>query len=726
MLHVFGAATPGADRALRPRLHGAPARRALAGRRRGLRARPRLPPGRGSRALRRRRATDLGARARGRRAARAAGVRGRRGRARLLDEGAPLVGTLRGRARFAVAGYVGGGRANADAIAAAGLRRARRAAEGEQGAPRVRETLVAGGTAGDGDAPRPRSSTCRRVARESGSSFYAGMRLLPRRQARRALRDLRARAADRRHRRRRPAAPTRSSPRLERDARRARRASTRATTRCSSRSPTPRAATRSRSTRSASSSTAPRWTCAAPSTRRSPTSSTTAAASRARSAGSRSASSTAPTARAGERARRRPRRRAPAREHPARPRRGRPRPAASTCRARTSSASAARSPTGASRARSSCVVAFEAQRALERLDRGLALVPLLDRRSAVVRARDDRQVRPAARADRRRPAARAARAGCRCARWEKGLVLARSLVAGRGVTGARSRSSAAGSRGSPPRSSAPTRARRSRSTRARTRLGGATFSVERDGRWLDNGQHIALRCCTAYLGFLDAARRRRPRAVQPRLRVPVLREGKPPAFIARNGMPAPLHLGPSLPALSAARACASASRRSARGARAAQARSRRPRARRADVRRLAARARPVAPPRSTALWNLIALPTLNLHADEASLARRVQGLPHRPARRADAADIGVSTVPLQRLHGDAATAALERAGARFVLGTPVRARRSRRPARLQLDDGSDEADAVVVAVPHQAAAQARPAGRRRRGRARARSARARS
>ncbi len=38
----------------------------------------------------------------------------------LLDEGAPLVGRLRGRARIAVAGYVGGGRANADAIVAAG------------------------------------------------------------------------------------------------------------------------------------------------------------------------------------------------------------------------------------------------------------------------------------------------------------------------------------------------------------------------------------------------------------------------------------------------------------------------------------------------------------------------------------------------------------------------------------------------------------------------------
>jgi squalene synthase HpnC len=38
----------------------------------------------------------------------------------LLDEGALLVGTLHGRARIAVAGYVGGGRAALDAIAASG------------------------------------------------------------------------------------------------------------------------------------------------------------------------------------------------------------------------------------------------------------------------------------------------------------------------------------------------------------------------------------------------------------------------------------------------------------------------------------------------------------------------------------------------------------------------------------------------------------------------------
>ena len=32
----------------------------------------------------------------------------------------------------------------------------------------------------------------------------------------------------------------------------------------------------------------------------------------------------------------------------------------------------------------------------------------------------------------------------------------------------------------------------------RPRLGGAAYSFERDGLWIDNGQHVFLRCCTAY------------------------------------------------------------------------------------------------------------------------------------------------------------------------------------------------------------------------------------
>lgn len=73
------------------------------------------------------------------------------------------------------------------------------------------------------------------------------------------------------------------------------------------------------------------------------------------------------------------------------------------------------------------VVAFEAQRALERLRRGLGLVPLLDRRSATsvlamtgaYRRLLERIAADPAATLRARPALR---------RWEKGVVLARSLL----------------------------------------------------------------------------------------------------------------------------------------------------------------------------------------------------------------------------------------------------------------------------------------------------------
>ena len=203
--------------------------------------------------------------------------------------------------------------------------------------------------------------------------------------------------------------------------------------------------------------------------------------------------------------------------------------------------------------------------------------------------------------------------------------------------------------------------------------------------------------------------------MQPRLRVPVLREGKPAGVHLARGMPAPLHLGRRCSRYAPLRA-ARAARGDPRGARAAAARSRRPALDDAELRRLAARARPVAEPRSTALWNLIALPTLNLPADEASLGAAVKVFRTGLLDAADAADIGVSTVPLQRLHGDAATAALEARGRADRCSARRDAiERERGGARAALDDGADEVDAVVVAVPHSAAAELAPRGRRRRG-----------
>jgi phytoene synthase len=76
------------------------------------------------------------------------------------------------------------------------------------------------------------------------------------------------------------------------------------------------------------------------------------------------------------------------------------------------------------------VIAFEAQRALERLDRGLALVPLLDRRSAsCVLAMTGKYGRLLERIAADPLVVMRGRLSLRV--WEKGLVLARSLIGGR-------------------------------------------------------------------------------------------------------------------------------------------------------------------------------------------------------------------------------------------------------------------------------------------------------
>jgi phytoene synthase len=75
------------------------------------------------------------------------------------------------------------------------------------------------------------------------------------------------------------------------------------------------------------------------------------------------------------------------------------------------------------------VVAFEAQRALDRLERGLGLVPLIDRRSAAcVLAMTGAYRRLLERIASEPELVLRGRVSLR--RWEKGLVLARSLIGG--------------------------------------------------------------------------------------------------------------------------------------------------------------------------------------------------------------------------------------------------------------------------------------------------------
>lgn len=81
---------------------------------------------------------------------------------------------------------------------------------------------------------------------------------------------------------------------------------------------------------------------------------------------------------------------------------------------------------------------------------------------------------------------------------------------------------------------------------ARGRLGGAAYSFTRGALTVDNGQHVFLRCCTAYSGLLERIGARELVALQPRLDVPVLAPDGRHAHLRRDGLPAPLHLAGSL------------------------------------------------------------------------------------------------------------------------------------------------------------------------------------
>lgn len=80
--------------------------------------------------------------------------------------------------------------------------------------------------------------------------------------------------------------------------------------------------------------------------------------------------------------------------------------------------------------------------------------------------------------------------------------------------------------------------------------GGKAYSFRdpRSGVEFDNGQHIYLRCCTAYVGLLRKLGLQPQMREQDHLRVPVLdpESGITSAIEAAPGLPPPLHLAPSL------------------------------------------------------------------------------------------------------------------------------------------------------------------------------------
>ena len=79
-------------------------------------------------------------------------------------------------------------------------------------------------------------------------------------------------------------------------------------------------------------------------------------------------------------------------------------------------------------------------------------------------------------------------------------------------------------------------------------LGGRAFSFpEPDtGQEIDNGQHVFLGCCTAYMDFLEKLGALHNTHIPPRLDVPVLGYGGRKGVLRSVNLPAPFHLAPSL------------------------------------------------------------------------------------------------------------------------------------------------------------------------------------
>ena len=239
----------------------------------------------------------------------------------------------------------------------------------------------------------------------------------------------------------------------------------------------------------------------------------------------------------------------------------------------------------------------------------------------------------------------------------------------------------------------------------RRRLGGAAYSFERDGMRLDNGQHVFLRCCRAYRALLRRLGSERHVAVQERLEIPVMSPGRPTVALRRGVLPPPLHLAGALaryPYLSPAQRFSAAL-----AARALSALD--PADPELDRRTLGEFLGDLGQGERSlaALWDLIALPTLNVPAAHASLALGAFVFQTGLLASADAGDVGFHVGTLGETIGEPAERTLEQAGVAYRFGWRAQALR-RVDAGFEVDGPDGEglsAEAVVVALPHTRAAR---------------------
>ncbi|MFF1482046.1 hydroxysqualene dehydroxylase HpnE [Streptomyces sp. NPDC058301] len=248
----------------------------------------------------------------------------------------------------------------------------------------------------------------------------------------------------------------------------------------------------------------------------------------------------------------------------------------------------------------------------------------------------------------------------------------------------------------------------------RPRLGGLAFSFRRGELTVDNGQHVYLRCCTAYRWFLDRVGGAHLAPLQDRLDVPVLDVAHPrgPRLgrLRRSALPVPLHLARSLatyPHLSLAeRASVGRAALALKGLDPAD-----PALDGVDFATWLGRhgqsARTV-----EALWDLVGVATLNATAPHASLGLAAMVFKTGLLSEPGAADIGWAHVPLGELHDTLARKALASAGVRVETRTKADSvsRTESGAWRVEVSGETLDAEVVVLAVPQREAHDLLPHG----------------
>jgi squalene-associated FAD-dependent desaturase len=249
---------------------------------------------------------------------------------------------------------------------------------------------------------------------------------------------------------------------------------------------------------------------------------------------------------------------------------------------------------------------------------------------------------------------------------------------------------------------------------ARPRLGGRATSYQRGDLTVDNGQHVFLRCCTAYLGLLDrlgAGPETGLSVLQDRLDIPLRAPDGATARLKRTGAPAPLHLAGSLLRYG----LLPLRDRSKLGRAALGLRFTDPSSEAADAQSFGAfmRARGQSQRAVDRLWSVISTATLNIDPDSASLALAAKVFRTGLLEDSTGSDLGYAAVPLGEIHDRRARQTLAAQGVEVRDTTKVLSLEADRTVRLRTREDGEltlRPDAVVLAVPHDVAAGLLPAG----------------